>query len=599
MSSRTMSLISGAILLLMLAPPQAATAASRAPAHPELRTIAEQSGNQRTGRYDEVERLCPAYQQTWPKQVRCFEFGRTPEGRPMLALVASADGVLDADAAHRAQRPIVLMQGGIHAGEIDGKDAGFFALREMLDGTAASGALAATTFVFVPVFNVDGHERFGRWNRPNQVGPQEMGWRATAQNYNLNRDYVKADAPEMQAMLRLLDEWDPILYVDLHVTDGAQFEHDVSYNIAPTLAGDADLRRAAVAVRDELMQRIRDAGSLPLDFYPAFVRDDDPSSGFAVQVGRKFFSQEYWATRNRIGVLVETHSWKDYPTRVRVTRNSIIAMMEMAARDGRKWQEAAKTADEHAARIGGTSVALTYENTPHVRTIEFRGYAYTREPSAVSGALLTRYNPKKPQIWRIPLADEVRPAGTVAAPRGGYIVPAAYAQMVGEKLALHAVEFRKLSGASARVDTEVFRATKVTPAPASFEGHTPLALEGQWTRERREIPAGSLFVPIAQARSLMAMALFEPKDPDSLVNWGFFATAFERKEYMEAYVAEDVAEQMLKSDPAVRKEFEQRLSEDAAFARDPNARLDFFYRRHSAWDERYNLYPVYRVDAAP
>jgi hypothetical protein len=241
---------------------------------------------------------------------------------------------------------------------------------------------------------------------------------------------------------------------------------------------------------------------------------------------------------------------------------------------------------------------MTYENTPHVRTIEFRGYEYTREPSAVSGALLTRYNPKKPQIWRIPLADEVRPAATVAAPRGGYIVPAAYAQIVGEKLALHAVEFRKLAGASAGVDTEVFRATKVTPAPASFEGHTPVALEGQWTHERRDIAAGSLFVPITQARSFMAMALLEPQDPDSLVSWGFFATAFERKEYMEAYVAEDVAEQMLKNDPAVRKEFEKRLSEDAAFARDPNARLDFFYRRHSAWDDRYNLYPVYRVDSS-
>jgi hypothetical protein len=598
MFSRTTTLVSGAILLSLLVPLQAATAATRAPAHPTLRTIAEQSGNLRTGRYDEVERLCPAYQQTWPKQVRCFEFGRTPEGRPMLALVASADGVLDADAAHRAQRPIVLMQGGIHAGEIDGKDAGFFALREMLDGTAAPGALAGATFVFVPVFNVDGHERFGRWNRPNQVGPEEMGWRTSAQNYNLNRDYVKADSPEMQAMLRLLNEWDPIMYVDLHVTDGAQFEHDVSYNIAPTLTGDADLRRAAVAMRDELMQRIRDAGSLPLDFYPSFIRDDEPSSGFAVQVGPKRFSQEYWAARNRIGLLVETHSWKDYPTRVRITRNSIIAMMEMAARDGRKWLEAAKTADEHAARAGGTSVAMTYENTPHVRTIEFRGYEYTREPSAVSGALLTRYNPKKPQIWRIPLADEVRPAATVAAPRGGYIVPAAYAQIVGEKLALHAVEFRKLAGASAGVDTEVFRATKVTPAPASFEGHTPVALEGQWTHERRDISAGSLFVPITQARSFMAMALLEPQDPDSLVSWGFFATAFERKEYMEAYVAEDVAEQMLKNDPAVRKEFEKRLSEDAAFARDPNARLDFFYRRHSAWDDRYNLYPVYRVDSS-
>lgn len=599
MSSRTITtLLGGAISLLMLAPQHPAAAAPRAPAHPALRTIAEQSGNQRTGRYDEVERLCPAYQQTWPKQVRCFEFGRTPEGRPMLALVASADGVLDATAAHRAQRPIVLMQGGIHAGEIDGKDAGFLALREMLDGAAAAGALGAATFVFVPVFNVDGHERFGRWNRPNQVGPEEMGWRTTAQNFNLNRDYVKADAPETQAMLRLLDEWDPILYVDLHVTDGAQFEHDVSYTVSPALAGDADLQRTGVALRDELMQRIRASGSLPVDFYPSFVRDDDPASGFAVGIGPKRFSQEYWAARNRLGVLVETHSWKDYPTRVRITHNSIIAMMEMAARDGRKWLEAAKAADEHAARVGGTSVALTYENTPHVRTIEFRGYEYTREPSAVSGALLTRYNPKKPQIWRIPLADEVRPAVSVNAPRGGYIVPAAYAQIVGEKLALHGVEFRKLAGASAGVDAEVFRATKVTPAPASFEGHTPLALEGQWTHERRDIPAGSLFVPIAQARSLMLMTLLEPRDPDSLVSWGFFATAFERKEYMEAYVAEDVAEQMLKSDPAVRKEFERRLSEDAEFARDPVARLDFFYSRHSAWDERYNLYPVYRVDAA-
>jgi hypothetical protein len=595
MSSRTTTLFGGAILLSIMMPLQPAMAA-RPSAHPELRTVAEQSGNKRTGRYDEVERLCPAYQQTWPKQVRCFELGRTPEGRPMLALVASSDGVLDAAAAHRAQRPIVLMQGGIHAGEIDGKDAGLLALREMLEGTKASGALAGATFVFVPVFNVDGHERFGRWNRPNQAGPEEMGWRVTSQNLNLNRDYVKADAPEMQAMLRLLNEWDPILYVDLHVTDGAQFEHDVSFNVAPTLAGDAEVQRSAVALRDELVQRIRATGSLPLDFYPSFVRDDDPTSGFAVAVGPKRFSQEYWAARNRLGVLVETHSWKDYPTRVRITHDSIIAMMEMAARDGRKWLEAAKAADERAAGVGGTSVALTYENTPHTRTIEFRGYEYTREPSAVSGALLTRYNPNKPQIWRIPLADEVRAAATVTAPRGGYIVPAGYAQMVGEKLALHGIEFRKLTAASAAVDAEVFRATKVTAAPTTFEGHTPMTLEGQWARERRDVPAGSLFVPIAQARSQMLMTLLEPKDPDALVSWGFFSAAFERKEYMEAYVAEDVAEQMLKSDPAVRRAFDQRLAEDPEFARNPSARLDFFYRRHSSWDERYNLYPVYRTD---
>ena len=129
---------------------------------------------------------------------------------------------------------------------------------------------------------------------------------------------------------------------------------------------------------------------------------------------------------------------------------------------------------------------------------------------------------------------------------------------------------------------------------ATFEGRSAFSVTGDWAKEKRDVGAGALFVPIAQAKSELAMTLLEPRDPDSLVSWGYFATAFERKEYMEAYVAEEVAEEMLKKDPALRREFERRL-EDPKFAADPNARLDFFYRRHSAWDERYNLYPVFRV----
>jgi Zinc carboxypeptidase len=563
--------------------------------HSNLTTLAEQTAYKRTGRYEEVERLCRAFQQTWPDQVRCFEFGRTPEGRPMLALAASVDGTLDADAARSEQRPVALMQGGIHAGEIDGKDAGFLALREMLEGQAAKGALERVIFVFVPVFSVDGHERFGRWNRPNQVGPEEMGWRTTAQNLNLNRDYTKADAPEMQAMLHLLNEWDPVLYVDLHVTDGAEFEHDVSYGVTPTLAGDPELMRSATALRDELLKKMTAHGSLPLDFYPAFVRDDDPQSGFADGVGQAWFSQQYWALRNRIGVLVETHAWKDYPTRVRITRNSIISMMELAAIHGGEWLRAASAADQRAAQIGGSNVAVVYGNTDHVRTIDFRGYEYTREPSAISGALMTRYNNKKPQIWRIPLRDQVKPTTSVIAPRGGYVVPASYAQWMGEKLSLHGIKAHTIHAAP-KADVETFRATAAKPSAATFEGHTRVTVEGDWKREQRDVPAGSLFVPIAQPKAYLAMTLLEPKNPDSYLSWGFFSTSFERKEYMEAYVAESVAEEMLRKDPAVKKEFERRLAEDRAFAQDPTARLDFFYQRSPSWDERNNLYPVYRTD---
>lgn len=586
----------GALAALLCSLVQVAAVA--APSASSLRTVAEHSGDKRTGRYEEVERLCPAFQQQWPQQVRCFEFGRTPEGRPMLALAASADGTLDAAAARRAGRPVVLMQGGIHAGEIDGKDAGLRALRQMLESSLAKDALKTATLVFVPVFNVDGHERFGRWNRPNQVGPEEMGWRATSQNLNLNRDYVKAEAPEMQAMLRLLGEWDPILYVDLHVTDGAKFEHDVSYTVTPTLAGREPIRQVGVAVRDELMKRMSAQGSLPVDFYPSFIKDDDPTTGFAVAVGPKRFSQAYWASRNRLGILVETHSWKDYPTRVRITHHTIISLMEMAARDGQQWLAAAQAADRESAGIGGATVNLTYTNTPHVKTIEFRGYEYERSPSAVSGALMTRYNDKRPQIWRIPLLDEVQPAITVAAPRGGYLIPPSHARVVAEKLTLHGIEFRTVAQAQTGSDVEVFRATKAESGSSTFEGRSVFSVDGNWAKEKRDVAAGALFVPIAQARSELAMTLLEPRDPDSLVSWGYFAAAFERKEYMEAYVAEAVAEQMLKKDPALRQAFERRL-EDPKFAADPNARLDFFYQRHSSWDERYNLYPVFRVATAP
>jgi murein tripeptide amidase MpaA len=159
----------------------------------DLTTLAERTAYRETGRYDEVERLCAAYAARWPGQVRCFEFGRTPQGRPMLAIAASADGVLTPAAARCAKRPVLLFQGGIHAGEIDSKDAGFLALRELLESRA------------VPVFNVSGHERFGPWHRPNQRGLEAKGWRTTAQRLNLNHEYVKAEAPEMQAMLGLLD----------------------------------------------------------------------------------------------------------------------------------------------------------------------------------------------------------------------------------------------------------------------------------------------------------------------------------------------------------------------------------------------------------
>lgn len=562
-----------------------------------LTTVSERSGFLETGRYDEVTALCDAFARQYPKAVRCTTFGTTPEGRPMKALVASTSGALTPEQAQRRGLPVVLIQGGIHAGEIDGKDAGFLALREVLEGKAAPGTLDKLVWVFVPVFNVDGHERFGAWNRPNQRGPKEMGWRTTAQNYNLNRDYLKADTPEMQAMLQLVQRWDPLVTVDLHATNGAQFEHDISIQVEPVHAGDAGLHKAGLALRTGVIDDLSKQGSLPLPYYPSFVVQDDPTSGFEDSVPPPRFSHGYYLLRNRIAMLVETHSWKEYPVRVRITRNTVVSVLDHVARDGAAWLAAAKQADVAAAELGGQQEPLTYVAAPTARTVDFRGYAYTRTTSDVSGALMTRYDETTPQIWKVPLKDDIRPGVVVDAPKAGYLVPAADAAWVAAVLKTHGVDYRLL-GKAWNGDAEAFHASKSSFGAGSVETHQRLTVEGSWQHEARGVATGSLFVPIAQAKSRLVMALLEPLAPDSLLAWGRFNNAFERKEYMEDYVAESVAREMLR-DPAVKAEFEKKLRDDQAFAADPTARLEFFYRRHPSWDERYQLYPVLRVDVAP
>ena len=579
-------------LLLALAVATGAQAAPAAPA--SLSTHAERSGFTQTGRYEEVERLCHDFARAHPRAVRCTAFGRTPQGRTMWALVASQSGALTPEAARRAGLPVTLIQGGIHAGEIEGKDAGFLALRDQL---ARPGALRSQVLVFVPVFNVDGHERFGAWNRPNQRGPEQMGWRTTAQNLNLNRDYAKADAPEMQAMLGLVRAWDPLVAVDLHTTDGAQFQHDIAVMVEPVQSGDEALREAGRAWRDGVIERLRTQGGLPLPFYPSFVEMDNPASGFRDSVSPPRFSTGYFVLRNRLGMLVETHSWRPYPYRVRQTRQTVDAVLDLVATNGRPWLALAHEADARAARL--TALPLAWRTLDDAREIDFLGYAYTRTPSEISGALMTRYDESRPEVWRLPLRDHIVPDRVRTAPRAGYLVPAEHAGWVGEKLAQHGIRFERLAAGRSALAVQAFRATTVARSAPSVEGRPHVDLTGTWAAETRDLPAGSLFVPMAQPLARLVMNLLEPDAPDALAAWGRFDAAFEQKEYMEPYVAEQVAREQLAASPALAEKFQARLRDDPAFAASAGQRLAFFHRRHPSWDDRFNLYPVLRVDTRP
>ena len=164
-------------------------------------------------------------------------------------------------------------------------------------------------------------------------------------------------------------------------------------------------------------------------------------------------------------------------------------------------------------------------------------------------------------------------------------------------MTLHGIAFEPLGQPLGKAQVEQFRIARAQFSPEPFEGRQRVALRGEWGGAERDVPAGSLFVPIAQPRSRLIVALLEPQAPDSLVAWGFFNACFEQKEQIEPYVAEQIAKAMFDSDADLQAEFARALENDPAFAADPGARLDFFCRRHASFDDRRHLYPILRRDS--
>jgi hypothetical protein len=194
----------------------------------------------------------------------------------------------------------------------------------------------------------------------------------------------------------------------------------------------------------------------------------------------------------------------------------------------------------------------------------------------------------------VQIFDELVPKITVKVPAAGYIVDGGFAPAVAAVLDRHHIVHHPIPG-EPRVTVEVFRATKVTYQPP-FEGRTRVAIEGAWTTETRTLDRGAMFVPIRPAPVRLVVDLLDPALPDSLAQWGEFNTVFERKEYMEGYVAEEVAREMIAKDPRLKAELDAAIAADPELAKNPDKRLEMFYRRHPSWDERLNLLPVYRTD---
>src|SRR5580700_1388418 len=237
-------------------PPAAKTAASLAASTKDspadLLTTGEKTDFNETAPYAETVEISHRLERA-SHFVKVLDIGTTPEGRTMIALVVSKDRAFTPEAAAKTNKAVIMIQSGIHSGEIEGKDTALMLVRDMAVSKRFSAWLDHVIFVIIPVFNVDGHENFSPYHRANQNGPKSTGLRATAQRVNLNRDYIKADTPEMRAWLRVFNSWMPDFHIDNHVTDGSDFQYDVTWD----MARNQDLAEPAGAwVRDRFVPEL-------------------------------------------------------------------------------------------------------------------------------------------------------------------------------------------------------------------------------------------------------------------------------------------------------------------------------------------------------
>ncbi len=545
-----------------------------------------------------------------PAQVRIENFGKSGEGRDLKIVIASKDGVFDPAAIHASGRVILLVQNSIHAGEMDGKDSCLALLRDIVITKTKSALLDRVVFVFIPVYNIDGHERRSAFNRINQNGPAIAGWRANGSNLNLNRDYMKADAPETRAFLKMFHRWLPDFFVDDHVTDGMDYQYDVTFMLdeSPDVAP-ATAKWIHDSVTPDLDKRVNAAGHLS---FPALIdlKDDtDPTKGLGFGGNAPRFSTGQMILENRPGLLVELHMLKDYKTRVTGNYEILRALLEVLNRDTEKLIALNRDADAAAASLGAQfsspqKFPLAYGWSGQTTPVAFRGFQFTRAMSEVSGAMWVSYS-HQPWDTTLPMQTGAK-ITALTTPPAAYIIPPQWTHVI-EVLAAHDVTMRRTTAPwTGKIERYHCAGMKWQAPP--FEGRHPIfageganGQPGQYgectpATETVTFPAGSAVVALNQRLSKVAIHWIEPDAPDSALRWGFFDSIFEQKEYGEPYVVEKLARENLAKDPALKAEFEHRLQTDAAFASNPWARLEFFYE-HSPWylANRIGEYPVGRL----
>ncbi len=530
--------------------------------------------------------------------------GISPEGREIYLITASKDKNPDPSELKKSGKPLLFVEAGIHAGEIDGKDAGMMLLRDIAFG-GKDYLLNRVNLIFIPVLNVDGHERTSPFNRINQRGPENMGWRTNSQNMNLNRDFAKLDTREVRSVVRIMNEYDPDLFVDIHVTDGIDYQYDITMgSVGVHGYSPASAKYLSEQFYPFVYSKLRKMGHIPGPIMFAF-NDVDYRDGLIEYSSGPSFSDNYGDVRHIPSVLVENHSLKPYRQRVLGTYVLIEACLELLDKNSEMLRQAKETDQSSREKTvikgfqipqfkslgmwGNIGDSKPDSDIPP-DTLEILGISSRRNISQITGKEYVEWT-GSPVTIRTPVYRMNEPSGYLSLPKA-YWIPAAWNEVI-ERLQIHGIKIEITKEVIIK-EVEMYRITEFEFGKSPYENRMRVTGKPVAEMRKESFPAGSVRIPTDQDLAELIALLLEPSSSDSYLQWGFFLPIFSRTEYAETYALEPLARKMLQESEQLRQEFEKKKAEDPSFASDPDQILRWFYRQSPHFDEKYLLYPVGR-----
>jgi len=516
------------------------------------------------------------------------EVGITDAGLP-LHLVHFSNSAIDWDSPNEDHIKIMI-NNGIHPGESDGIDATMMLIRDLAVGEIEVDN--NVIFSAIAIYNVGGSLNRNSYTRTNQNGPESYGFRGNARNYDLNRDFIKADTRNARAFAQAFHKIKPDLFIDNHVSNGADYQYTLTHlftqhNMLGAQAGTYLHNNLQPALEAALEKR-----SLPITPY-VNVYNQSPEEGFSQFVDYPRYSTGYATLWNTLGMMVETHMLKPYKDRVIGTKAIMEEMIKIGSKDIEKIKEVRMETFDHFQNLKYYPTNYQLDRTK-ADTLDFLGYEAVSSKSELTGNNLRTYDREQPFSKKTPFYSYFKAMDSVRVPEY-YVVPQGQWKVL-ELMRLNDIIMEPLEKDSTMVVSR-YKIEDYETGNSAYEGHyihsdVTVSEEKMKVRFRES----DILIPTAQPGIKYILETLEPAMPDSFFKWNFFDTILQQKEGYSAYVFEATAKKMLSEDPDLKREFDSMKRADSKFAKSNGAQLSWLHKRSKNYEPAHMTYPIYKLD---